>query len=128
MNDIGMDIVNVERIRTSYQRYGDRFLARILTENEIALCRKKADFIKSVAARFAAKEALSKALGCGIGRDFNWQSVEILNGPSGKPFVRVVDKQCRLEEDSIKISLSHDKEYAAAVVLVLLPDKTLPEE
>ncbi len=116
--DIGMDIINVERIRTSYRRYGDRFLEKILTADEITLCRKKADMMQSVAARFAAKEAISKALGCGISKNFNWQSVEVLNGPQGKPFVRVIDKKCLITEGSIKISLSHDKQYASAVVLI----------
>jgi len=116
--DIGMDIINVERIRTSYRRYGDRFLEKILTGDEITLCRKKADMMQSVAARFAAKEAISKALGCGISKHFNWQSVEVLNGPEGKPFVRVIDKKCKITEGSIKISLSHDKQYASAVVLI----------
>ncbi|NTV91782.1 MAG: holo-ACP synthase [Chlorobiaceae bacterium] len=118
VQEIGMDIINVDRIRTSCNRYGDRFLMKILTENEIALCRKKADMTQSVAARFAAKEALSKALGCGISKHFNWHSVEILNNPEGKPFVRVIDKQSPLSEASISISLSHDKQYATAVVLV----------
>jgi len=121
VQDIGLDIVDVDRIRLSYRRYGDKFLFKILTENEIASCRKKGDMIQSVAARFAAKEALSKALGCGISNKFNWHSVEILNTLNGKPFVRVIDNSCALKNASIKISLSHDKRYAASVAMVSFP-------
>ena len=116
--DIGIDIVNVDRIRKSYERYGDKFFRKILTEDEIACCRKKADMIQSVAARFAAKEALSKALGCGISVLFGWHSVEILNTSNGKPYVKVINNGCVPENSAITISLSHDKQYAAAVVMI----------
>jgi len=121
IQDIGLDIVDVDRLRVSYDLYGDKFLQKILTENEIGSCRKKGDMMQSVAARFAAKEALSKALGCGISKKFNWHSVEILNTLNGKPFVRVIDNSCTLKNASIKISLSHDKRYAASVVMISFP-------
>ena len=113
-----MDIVSVDRIRQSYQLYGEKFLERILTGAEIELCRKKADMLQSIASRFAAKEAISKALGCGICRDFSWHSVEILNGPEGKPYAKKTEQMTRYSDASIKISLSHDRQYAAAVALV----------
>ena len=121
VQDIGVDIVDVDRIRVSYERYGDRFLFKILTEEEIASCRKKGDMIQSVAARFAAKEALSKALGCGISKKFSWHSVEILNALNGKPYVRVVDNSSTLKNASNKISLTHDKRYAASVAMISFP-------
>lgn len=117
--DIGMDIVNVDRIRKSIERYGDKFLGKILTEREIELCRRKADMLQSVASRFAAKEAISKALGCGICRDFTWHSVEILNDSAGKPFANLAGPLPKYPDVAIKISLSHDRQYAAAVALVL---------
>ncbi|NTU97966.1 MAG: holo-ACP synthase [Chlorobiaceae bacterium] len=124
MSEIGMDIVNVDRIRRSFQRYGDGFLEKILTRDEIALCRNKADMLQSVASRFAAKEAISKAFGCGICGDFTWHSVEILNEPGGKPYVKKTEKMRCHPEASIKISLSHDRQYAAAVALVEFEEKS----
>jgi holo-[acyl-carrier protein] synthase len=116
--EIGMDMVSVERIRKSFQRYGDKFLEKILTAGEIELCRKKADMLQSVASRFAAKEAIAKGLGCGICGDFNWHSVEILNDSRGKPYVEKTERMKRFREVSIKVSLSHDRQYAAAVAIV----------
>jgi|WetSurMetagenome_2_1015567.scaffolds.fasta_scaffold101522_2 holo-[acyl-carrier protein] synthase len=122
MSEIGMDIVSVDRIRQSYRLYGEKFLERILTGAEIELCRKKADMLQSIASRFAAKEAISKALGCGICRDFSWHSVEILNGPEGKPYAKKTEKMTRYPDAAIKISLSHDRQYAAAVALVVFAE------
>ncbi|NTW11433.1 MAG: holo-ACP synthase [Chlorobiaceae bacterium] len=124
MAEIGMDIVCVDRIRKSYRRYGDKFLEKILTGAEIELCRKKADMLQSVASRFAAKEAISKALGCGIGGKFGWHSVEILNDPGGKPYAKKTELLTQYRMTSIKISLSHDRQYAAAVALVsMMPNE-----
>lgn len=120
--EIGMDIISVDRIRHSYRQYGEKFLEKILTGTEIELCRKKADMLQSVASRFAAKEAISKALGCGICRDFSWHSVEILNGPEGKPYAKKTEKMTRYSDVEIKISLSHDRQYAAAVALVVFEE------
>ncbi len=116
--EVGIDIVSVDRIRKSCERYGEQYLKRILTENEISCCRKKADMMQSVSARFAAKEALSKALGSGIGKSFGWHSVEILNEPNGRPFVRICDNGCGIDEATIRISLSHDRHYAVAIIMI----------
>ena len=64
--EVGVDIVDIRRIRRSYERYGEKFLRRVLTEHEIAYCRKKKDMMPSVAARFAAKEAWVKLMGAEI--------------------------------------------------------------
>ncbi|NTW82902.1 MAG: holo-ACP synthase [Chlorobiaceae bacterium] len=117
--DIGIDMVNVDRIRSSYERYGEQFLGKILTPAEISLCRQKADMIQSAAARFAAKEAISKAIGHGISEHFSWHSVEILNDQHGKPFVRILDHEFPVQEQSIRLSLSHDSQYASAVALII---------
>ncbi|TLU83429.1 MAG: holo-[acyl-carrier-protein] synthase [Chlorobium sp.] len=119
--DIGIDMVNVDRIRSSYERYGEQFLKKILTPAELILCRQKADMIQSAAARFAAKEAISKALGCGICRDFTWHCVEILNDPAGRPYAHMTAHMKKHRDMSIKISLSHDRHYAAAMVIVSCP-------
>ena len=83
----GVDIIEVARIRSSLDRFGDRFLRRILRPDEIQYCfsfRNPAPFL---AARFAAKEAISKAFGTGIGRELGWQDMEVRREASGKPFV-----------------------------------------
>ncbi len=115
---IGVDIVAVDRIRNSYERGGEKFLKKILTDHEIMLCSGKSNMIASVAVRFAAKEALSKALGSGIADGYNWHSVEILNDKKGKPFVKVLDNALAVMTESIKISLSHEKKYAVAFVVI----------
>lgn len=115
---IGVDIVDIRRIRKSYEKYGEKFLRRVLTKNEISYCKKKPDMIPSVAVRFAAKEALSKAIGCGISRGFSWESAEVVNDKHGKPSVKVLDETLGVSGDAIKLSLSHDGDYAVAVVLI----------
>jgi len=115
---IGVDIVDIRRIRKSFEKYGDRFLRRVLTEKEIGYCKGKKDMMPSVAARFAAKEAISKAVGSGISGGFSWGSVEIDNDEHGKPFMRVLDRSLGIQDSSISLSLSHDGDYAVAFVLI----------
>lgn len=115
---IGVDIVDIRRIRKSYEKFGERFLRRVLTENEISYCRRKKDLIPSVAARFAAKEALSKALGTGISEGFSWSSVEVVNDKHGKPSMKVIDTAIGIANGSILLSLSHDGDYAVAFVVL----------
>src|SRR5262245_35658723 len=83
----GIDIIEVTRIRGSMERFGERFLKRILSANEINYCFSYKSPAPHVAARFAAKEAISKAFGTGIGRHLGWQDMEIRREESGKPFV-----------------------------------------
>lgn len=116
--DVGVDIVDIRRIRRSYEQYGEKFLHRVLTENEIGYCRKKKDMMPSVAARFAVKEAVSKAIGSGISRGFSWKSVEVLNDEHGKPSVNVLDEALGISGESIRLSLSHSGDYAMAFVLL----------
>src|SRR5580698_6130428 len=83
----GIDIIEVARIASSYEKFGERFLNRILLPDEIAYClthRRPAPFL---AARFAAKEAISKAFGTGIGAQLGWHHMEIRRKESGEPFV-----------------------------------------
>jgi len=115
---IGVDIVDIRRIRKSFEKYGDSFLRRVLTEKEISYCKRKKDMMPSVAARFAAKEAISKAVGSGISGGFSWGSVEIDNDEHGKPFMRVLDRSLGIQDSSISLSLSHDGDYAVAFVQI----------
>ena len=116
--DVGVDIVDVRRIRKSYEKYGEKFLQRVLTENEIKYCTKKKDMMPSVAARFAAKEAVSKAIGSGISGGFSWKSVEVVNDEHGRPSLRVFDKALGISDNDLRISLSHSGDYAVAFVLL----------
>ncbi len=117
-SEVGVDIVDIRRIRRSYEKYGEKFLQRVLTENEISYCRKKKDMMPSVAARFAAKEAVSKAIGSGISRGFSWKSVEVVNEEHGKPSLKVLNEAFGVSSEKFRLSLSHSGDYAVAFVLL----------
>src|ERR1022692_1694523 len=107
----GIDIIEVTRIAESFEKFGERFVNRILLPDEIAYClahRRPAPFL---AARFAAKEAISKAFGTGIGAQLGWQDMEVARKESGEPFVILHDRGKELLQArggrSVLISLSH---------------------
>jgi len=113
---IGTDIIEINRIDQAIKRWGTRFLQRIFTQQEITLYQNKPS---SLAARFAGKEAVIKALAPQKGR-FSWKEIEILSEPGGKPSIKLygrAQKQATsLGLDSLDISLSHCREYAIAFV------------
>ena len=119
---IGIDIIEVARIQASHERFGERFLNRILHPNEISYCMSYREPAPFLAARFAAKEAISKAFGTGIGAQLGWQDMEIGRKPSGEPFVVLHEGGQKLLEArgarKVLISLSHTQNYAAAVALL----------
>ena len=84
---IGTDACEIDRIAAALEKYGDRFLRKIYTEGEIAYCRRKRDPAPSLAARFAAKEAASKALGTGMSRGVFWTDIEVVRGSGGPPSI-----------------------------------------
>ena len=117
MQRIGVDIIEIARVDQALQRFGSRFLRRIYTEPELALCKSKAN---RLAVRFAAKEAVMKALGTGI-KGVSWREIEILSRPSGEPHIHLYGKT-RTRANSMglgefAVSLSHSKEYAVATVI-----------
>ena len=116
MHCIGIDIIEIARIERAIARWGEGFLRRVYTDPELKLYRKK---LSSLAARFAGKEAVLKALGKPI-KGTGWREIEILSNPSGKPLVRLYGKaqnQAKgLGLGRLAISLSHSKEYAIALV------------
>jgi len=118
----GIDIVDVARIRGSLEKFGERFLRRILRPDEMAYCLAHKSPELHVAARFAAKEAISKAFGTGIGAEIGWQDIEIGRKKSGEPFVILHgDGQKLLRQRSaskIHLSLTHTAQLAAAVVIL----------
>src|SRR5439155_17326018 len=85
--DIGVDIVECVRIRRSIDRFGDRFLNRIFTDGEIEYSMSMKFPARHLAARFAAKEAVSKAFGTGIGKAMGWRDIDVRKKPSGEPFL-----------------------------------------
>lgn len=114
----GTDIVEVKRIQDDIEKHGDKFLKRIFTENEIKYCEeKKSQKYQSYAARFAAKEAVYKAISKFINKEYSWKDFEVINDESGKPYVKLGIKIDELE--SISITLSHCKEYAVANVIAI---------
>ncbi len=115
----GVDLLEIDRLQRAVSVYGERFLRRIFTARELA---ERAHRIESLAARFAAKEAVAKALGCGIGQ-IGWKEIEILNAPSGAPHVILHGNAERLAKEQglteWSVSLSHSQSHAIALVIAL---------
>lgn len=122
---IGIDIIEVGRIESSYEKFGDRFLKRILLPDEIAYCLSHKAPGPFLAARFAAKEAISKAFGTGIGAQLSWQDMEIRRRESGEPFVILHGNGEKLLRERgarvLLISLSHTQQHATAVAILEAP-------
>lgn len=118
---IGIDIIKNNRIKALIEKYGERFLKKIYTKAEIDYCQSKKMAAVSFAARFAAKEAVLKALGTGM-RNNSWQEIEILNNNLGKPEVKLFKKTKKRAESlkvrSILLSISHEKEYSIAQIVM----------
>lgn len=115
---IGIDVVEVDRIESAIQRHGEPFLARLFTDAERAYCSAQKRPALHYAARFAAKEAVSKALGTGIGSEANWLDLEIVRDSLGAPKLQLHGAAAAFVKEKnisdIQISLSHAKDYAAA--------------
>jgi holo-[acyl-carrier protein] synthase len=113
----GIDILEIERMQSAIQRHGQRLLRRVFTEAELADVGGKP---ASLAARFAAKEAVAKALGTGIG-PIGWQEIEIRRGPAGQPILELHGAARQLAEElglvNWAISLSHTRENAIAMAV-----------
>lgn len=115
----GIDIIEIERIQQSVEKLGDQFLNKIYTPLELNYCLKKINKYQHLAARFAAKEAIYKALNSIVNFDFGWHDVEIFNEPNGLPIVRLGEKFSPFlsEGKEIKISMSHSRDYVACVAI-----------
>ncbi len=113
--ELGIDIVNVERIRRAIARFGPRFARRVLTTAEAAYVRDRPE---TFAGRWAAKESVSKVLGLGV-RGVGWTEIEIARLPTGQPAVRLSGRaQARAEQlgiGRIAVSITHEREYAVAI-------------
>jgi holo-[acyl-carrier protein] synthase len=127
---VGIDIIEVARIESSYAKFGERFLNRVLHPNEITYCLSHRAPGPFLAVRFAAKEAISKAFGTGIGAQLGWQDMEVVRRESGEPFVVLSDKGNLLmrarRATGLRISLSHTQNYAAAVAILESEHASVP--
>ena len=118
----GIDLVEVQRIRDALLRHGDSFAQRILTEREWDYCRAHADPAPCVAARFAAKEAVAKAFGTGIGAALGWHDIEVAHTESGRPTVLLSEAGVALlaavGASRVHLSLTHERSHAAAMAIL----------
>lgn len=116
----GIDIIEIDRIKDSVDKFGDHFLNKIYTKTEIEYCLNKSSKYQHLAARFAAKEAVYKALTTGWHEVATWQDIEITNQPNGMPIVTLKGKlKTFLSTDkSLKISISHSRDYVACIAIV----------
>jgi holo-[acyl-carrier protein] synthase len=119
---IGIDIIEVTRIKSSHEKFGERFLNRILHPGEIAYCLSHKQPAPFLAVRFAAKEAISKAFGTGIGAQLGWHDMEVARRESGEPYVILHEKGLELlktrNAKHVLISLSHTQQHATAVAVL----------
>ena len=119
---VGIDLIEVERIKASYARFGERFLNRILHPEEIAYCLSHKEPAPFLAARFAAKEAISKAFGTGIGAKLGWLDMEVRRKESGEPYVVLHGGGLKLLVErkacTVWLSLSHTQAHATAVAIL----------
>lgn len=116
---IGNDIVEIDRIARAIEKYGAHFLDRIFTMQEQSYCKRyQEQAAVHFAGRFCAKEAISKALGVGIGKIVNWHDMEILNDEKGKPCVILSSSaKCYFENPHLLLSISHCRKYALATAI-----------
>jgi holo-[acyl-carrier protein] synthase len=118
----GIDATEIERIASAIDRYGERFVTRVFTPEEIAYCRARRDFASSFAARFAAKEAAMKALGTGHSHGVFWRGIEVVrrHGPPQLRFhAGAAERFAALGATGSVLTLTHSRELAIAHVLLL---------
>jgi holo-[acyl-carrier protein] synthase len=116
---IGVDIIEISRIQDSLDRLGSSFTRKIFTEQEVQYCSSKAHPAQHYAARFAAKEAMSKALATGWAGDFQWKNVEVVNALSGKPEIVLHGRTKEtMAGNAIHLTISHSDTSVVAFVVI----------
>ena len=120
---IGIDLIEVSRIESALSRWGDRFEGRVFTEKEMLYCNSKKDRAQRLACRFAAKEALLKALGTGWRNGTDWKEIEVVNDKLGKPSIclcgRTEELSQQLGVKNILLSITSTENYGAAQVVLV---------
>lgn len=119
---LGIDLVEVARIRRILAEHGERFLRRVFTPEEVRFCSAQADPAVPFAARVAAKEAAMKALGTGWGRGVAWRDIETVRPPEGPPRLALSGQAARAAKElgatRFHLSISHTETYAVAAVIL----------
>lgn len=117
---IGIDIIEIERIKKSVEKFNDIFLNKIYTQTELDYCLSKKNKYQHLAARFAAKEAIAKALATGWSKGFRWKDIEIFNEKSGMPNVKLSGNVKRFLDDDklLKITMSHSEHYVTCFAII----------
>ncbi len=119
---IGIDIVSIKRIRRANKIYSDKFLSKVFTDSEIEESRKLTDASHYFAGRWAAKEAVSKALKTGMGANCGWKDIEIYNEPSGSPSCRLYGKARstarKVGMKNILVTISHERKNICAFAVL----------
>ncbi|PIQ09342.1 MAG: holo-[acyl-carrier-protein] synthase [Ignavibacteriales bacterium CG18_big_fil_WC_8_21_14_2_50_31_20] len=117
---IGTDLIEIDRIERSIKKFGDHFINKIFTEVEKEYSNSKGSPFQHFAARFAAKEAIAKALATPNNKGFNWHDIEVFNEPNGFPSARLFGEVKKIlgEDKELKISISHSDNYATCVAIV----------
>jgi holo-[acyl-carrier protein] synthase len=119
---IGIDLVDIARIEQVFKRRGDRFRVRVFTDGEISYCERRGSKLASYAARFAAKEAVMKALGTGWSEGVGWREIEVVSGPGGAPAIqlhgRALERMREMGATRAHVSLTHSGNLAIAQVVL----------
>lgn len=124
IHGVGTDIIEIKRVEQSIERYGQRFLDRLFTLKEQEYCLKHKESARHFAGRFAAKEAIAKALGTGISDSIGWLDMEILNDRAGKPNLKLSKHVKELfGSPSLHLSISHSRDHAVAFAIAEKQDK-----
>lgn len=117
---VGIDIIEIERIKKSVDKFEELFLNKLFTENELKYCLSKKNKYQHLAARFAAKEAIAKALATGWSKGFRWKDIEIINELNGMPKVTLYGALQKFlgTDKSLKITMSHSENYVACFAIL----------
>ena len=116
---IGIDMVEVDRIKRSLEKYGNRLKERLFTESEQKFCESRNGKFQSYAARFASKEAFSKALGTGLRGAISWLDIVVIDDEKSRPKLEIFGRaNTILNKRKVSLSISHTEKYAAAVVII----------
>ncbi len=116
---LGVDVVEIKRIQQSIDEYGSAFLTKVFTSHELAYAKSKKNSVHHIAARFAVKEAVAKALATGWSGGFRWKDIEVQNDVSGKPSVTLYGHMYNLLKGSkILVSISHSESVVVATAII----------
>ncbi len=120
LGGIGTDIIEIKRIQKAIERHGGRFLERLFTQKEREYCFQYKHPTSHFAGRFAAKEAVAKALGTGFQKEVGWQEIEILNNSDGQPLVYLSTRlRLLFPKAHLFLSISHCDDYATATAILI---------